>query len=110
MKLEVGMYVRTKRGQIGKIVTIGRDNIAIEFNRMWCDIVHKENVVKEPSFNVLDLIEEGDFVNEEMITKIKEDEDGKYLVTMNNNVIRNQRIESILTHEQMEQIAYKVGE
>ena len=44
-----------------------------------------------------------------MIVKIKEDKDGKYLVTMNNNVIRNQGIESILTKELMEQMAYKVG-
>lgn len=34
MKLEVGMYVRTKRGQIGKIITIG--NITLLLNLMAC--------------------------------------------------------------------------
>ena len=42
MKLEIGMYVRTKRGKIGQIVRINKDSVAIEFNKMWqdqkCDI------------------------------------------------------------------------
>ena len=94
--LSVGMYVRTINGKIWVIAS----QQAISGHRK--DIINA-------SFSIIDLIEEEDFVNEEMIVKIKEDKDGKYLVTMNNNVIRNQGIESILTKELMEQMAYKVG-
>ena len=124
MKLEVGMYVRTKYG-IRKVTNIGRDTgynkprvkvIALDdyISTNWkFDYIFytDEKVIKDikkASFNIIDLIEEDDFVNEQIITKIKEDEDGKYLVTMNNNVIRNQGIESILTKEQFEKTTYKV--
>ena len=116
MKLEVGMYVRTKDGIIAKVDYIDDDTIFFDKDlyRNYCDSIdflEKDNLerIVKASFSIIDLIEEEDFVNEEMIAKIKEDKDGKYLVTMNNNVIRNQGIESILTKEQMEQMAYKVG-
>ena len=46
----------------------------------------------------------------ELVTKIKEDKEGKYLVTACCSVIRNKNIKTIIIHEQMEQMAYKVGE
>lgn len=118
MKLELkeNMYVRTKDGIIAKVDYIDNDTIFFdkELYRTYgdsIDFLEKDNLerIVKASFSIIDLIEEEDFVNEEMIVKIKEDKDGKYLVTMNNNVIRNQGIESILTKEQMEQMAYKVG-
>lgn len=112
MKLEVEMYVRTKRGQIGKIVTIGRDDIAIEFNRMWCDIFHKENIVKS-SFDIIDLIEAGDYVNGEKIDYISISKDGKKRPLIRDNIYffdKYKSINSIVTKEQFKQITYKIGE
>lgn len=34
MNLKEEMYVRTKRGQLGKITTIGKYNIVVEVNEM----------------------------------------------------------------------------
>lgn len=120
MKLEVGMYVRTKRGQIGKIITIGRDNIAIEFNKMWQDIISMENVIKA-SFDIIDILEVGDYANGYKVTKIGGTYHGRkdraiYCDYQQNEktkkwiMIYDDEIKSIVTHEQMEQMAYKVGE
>lgn len=110
MKLEVGMYVRTKRGQIGKIITIGKDNVAIEFNKMWQDIILKENIIKA-SPDIIDLIEKGDYVNGVEVINI----DNEWITMSDMQVpilksIANGMIETIVTKEQMEQMAYKVGE
>lgn len=128
MNLEIGMYVRTKRGQIGKITTIGKDNIAIEFNGMWQDVVSKTNIAKEPSFNIIDLIEEGDYVNGGEVIEMYE-KGRKYgcstyvfkqktIEVANDDyetipmdcLFANDEIESIVTKEQFEQMAYKIGE
>lgn len=63
MKLEVGMYVRSKRGQLGKIISIGKYNFAVDFNWMSQDSIFIENIAKKLSFNIIDLIENGDYVN-----------------------------------------------
>lgn len=112
MKLEVGMYVRTKRGQIGKITTIGKDNIAIEFNEMWQDIILKENIIKA-SFDVIDLIEVGDYVNGSKVISIKTDENNiKWVYTNNENAYgyKNDEIRNIVTREQFEELSFKVGD
>lgn len=119
MKLEVGMYVRTKRGQIGKVITIGKDNVAIEFNRMWQDVILKTNIVKEPSFNIIDLIEVGDYVNGYKVSAIYNlngDEIVNITLIMEygyetiNTYFDDYFINSIVTKEQFEQMEYKVGE
>lgn len=123
MKLEVGSYIRTKSGQIGKIKTIGKDNIAIEFNRMWCDIVHKKNIVKESNFNIIDLIEEGDYINGLRVEKNKYGElytsyvyyggdIGKQCEVYTNwlKELKEGMIYNIVTKEQFEEIKYMVNE
>lgn len=112
MKLEVGMYVRTKRGQIGKIITIGKDNVAIEFNKMWQDIIHKENIIKA-SFNIIDLIEAGDYINGHRVIFVN---DTFTYASVNVEtsgeatceIIPKNNIKSIVTKEQFEQMSYKI--
>lgn len=108
MKLKEEMYVRTKRGQIGKITTIGKYNIAVEFNGMWQDIVSKTNIAKEPSFNIIDLIENGDYVNGYKVDFVQNNE-----IIFNHNHptklnIFAKDIKSIVTKEQFDNIAYKI--
>lgn len=108
MKLKEEMYVRIKRGQIGKITTIGKYNIAVEFNGMWQDIVSKTNIAKEPSFNIIDLIENGDYVNGYKVDFVQNNE-----IIFNHNLptklnIFAKDIKSIVTKEQFDNIAYKI--
>lgn len=76
--IEKGMYVRTKWGQIGKILSIDAsldvtdiDNPKTEMSIMVdthyyfedeYDSYFLEEIVGEPSFNIMDLIEKGDLV------------------------------------------------
>lgn len=131
MKLEdlkVGQYVRfkDKRGieYIRKIVEIPEDNryasLYLDKEANYSRGLSPKNIIKEPSFNVIDILEEGDYVNGYIVEEIKRgydgkiwidngtrgyDEGGEYIIWK-----RNEDIKSIVTHEQMEQMAYKVEE
>lgn len=128
MKLEVGMYVRTKYGfhKISRIVLEGTSN---EYYN--CDLKENENgghiwisVLKEEilkaSHNIIDLIEVGDYVNGKLVTKINQIfpiNQNKYIechCEMNGVSLTwcysNKEIKSIVTKEQFSQMQYKVGE
>ena len=117
MKLEVGMYVRTDNGLIGKIIGFKGDMIETDNKRLITyKSSHSECKIKE---KLIDLIEVGDYVNGSKVIDISiigkdkekwvwveqmEDTDNKYgddYVGYN-----NEQIKSIVTHKQMEQMAY----
>lgn len=125
MKLEVGMYVRTKWGDIRKIERIwnGTDfnvdktyyNYNIEEDTLGC--VLNEDIIKEPSFNIIDLIKAKDIIlgtdgKLYQCWKIYKD----YVFTYSKNkqgetiTLVDYQIDKVLTKEQMEQMAYKVGD
>ena len=95
MKLEIGMYVRTKNGKIWTI----KSQKAISGHRK--DIINA-------SYNIIDLIEVGDYVNgEKVVDKFN------YLLAFGdgqdeNWYIRDEEIKSIVTKEQFESISYKL--
>ncbi len=114
-KIEIGEYVRTKKGYIGKIIDIKKhEGMKDEYYLDCMKVVSKENIVKH-SKNITDLIETMD------ILKIREDNSIAYLglekdeITLSYqdiiNEIKNGKIEllEILTHEQFENNSYKVG-
>ena len=130
MKLEVGMYVRGKyyqyRGKIGKIIKNYNNDLEIAYK----DGILKTNVGSfiddnydingkqyKASFNIIDILEVGDYVNGFEILRIDKECD-LYPKTLKcqypNNIdyfnIFNEDIKSVITHEQMEQMAYRVGE
>lgn len=121
-EIKVGEYVRLARNQgINKIEEIEDDvyileyDIADEWGDLTCEIAKyklKDEVLKH-SFNIIDLIEEGDYVNGEIINGISE-EDGKRLVYhgaysfMDEVHFRNEDIKSIVTHEQFKSVEYEV--
>ena len=93
MKLEVGMYVRTINGKIW-IITSQK---AISG--------HRKDIIKA-SYNIIDLIEVGDYVNGYEVTS-----KDQFLGFGNHDwYMTNDEIKSIVTQEQMEQMAYKVGD
>ena len=116
--IEVGEYVRTRDGEIGKITSCYCRNEVIN---KWCftlDIERwKDNecdnsyIVGEPSYNIIDLIEVGDYVNGHRICRI-DNNITIWLETENQLYcgIYEKDIKTILTKEQYEANCYKVKE
>lgn len=132
MKLEVGMYVRGKyyqyRGKIGKIIKNYNNDLEIAYK----DGVLKTNVGNfiddnydingkqyKASYNIIDLIEAGDYINGQKVYYDEEldflyvqsfDLDGNFYQTSITKKSFIDNIKSIVTKEQFEQMSYKVGE
>ena len=109
MKLEVGMYVRTKYG-ISKI----DEDRRIEYGLMHpvVDILKKEVIIKA-SHNIIDLIEIGDYVNGCLVVKKYEKcgyAEQCIKLKGKSNYFYDIHVCSIVTKEQFESMSYKVGE
>lgn len=147
MKLEVGMYVRTENGVIEKVNRIcdghtadnvfvwlhpcrdGRIIIVDDFEEIkFRDLNSGCFVKKEPSFNIIDLLEIGDiitFKNDADVYKIigvpnekkackffylaKEFDGGTEDIIVGYEYMK-ESINSIVTKEEFERVQYKVGE
>lgn len=110
--LKVGEYVRTKNGKIDKV--INNNYYISEYLECEKGIVDKENILKHSS-NIIDLIEEGDIVNESLIAYRGKVASGKEKLLVGNYIINGMSLEvanikTILTHEQYERNCYKVKE
>ena len=111
-KIEVGEYVRTKFS-IGKVKSIGIDENLIYFKNYEClKCTHKKDIVKH-SKNIIDLIEEGDYVNGHKIIMDLEQSKKHYnskdnFVTAKGYTFEENEIKSIVTHEQFLSIEYKI--
>lgn len=130
LKIEEGMYVRTKKG-IAKIKSLDDlDNVA------WTDqkgiffgikrpsgMLHFEldddgYVIGIPSYNIIDLIEAGDYVNGNKVIRIEtssypEDKNVKIIVCCGDDdyyVYYNEDIKTILIKEQYENNCYRIDE
>lgn len=125
MKLEVGQFVRTKDGTIGKIIAIDlakprqekypnhpskrwwRDKILISCYKGW---ITTQNIIKA-SYNIIDILEKGDYVNGH---EVKSKQSGVKRIDIgeceNYVWLYEKDIKSVITHEQMEQMEYKVEE
>ena len=127
MKLEVGQFVRfkDKRGieYIRKIVEIPEDNryasLYLDKEANYSHGLSPKNVIKG-SFNIVNLIKAGDYINNSKVIKIEnvenypdlssvkiEKSDFRYGVY---ETIFEKDIKSVVTKEQFKQMAYKVGE
>ena len=104
-------YIRTYLGEIGRVIAIKEnpDRVVIDD----CGQIVLIADITKHSFNLIDLIEVGDYVNGNIVTD-------KYLFAGEKPVIETERndtnckclcekdIKSILTHEQFEANCYKV--
>lgn len=113
-KLEVGMYVRTDNGIIGKIYEqIGDMFTYKDSNRNYITYGLSHNEILKSSYNIIDLIERFDLVNGHLvICKMYENEKDIPTIVkcVGDYYFKEEDIKSIVTKEQMEQMAYKVGE
>lgn len=104
MKLEPNMYVRTLNG----IIKI--DKIQNDVMKDTKGYLHYGDFTKA-SHNIIDLIQVGDYVNGLLVTRICEDiETNEKYINLFGSVSEweEEDIKSVITHEQMEQMAYKV--
>lgn len=127
MDIKIGEFVRTAKGKFYKIKTINRYGIVIKYENKEDEIssdinyytesgleINKKDITKH-SFNLIDLIEVGDYVNgykvisvdknapENCIECIELDRNNAYEYQF----ISSKDIQSILTHEQFEANCYK---
>ena len=129
MKLEIGKFIRTPYG-IRKIVNITKDDgygkpkvRVIELDR-HLNTPYKfdyifytdENVIKKckTSYNIIDILEKGDYVNGYPIYEIVEYEnDTRAIVIADDNksiIWKKQNIKSVVTKEQFKNMEYRIGE
>ena len=119
MKLEVkeNMYVRTKDGIIDKILKLNKSYVKGVSQKDELYAYDIDNIVKA-SYNIIDILEVGDILVDDTNRKLE------ILLIDNELMVRNAgliydnnyylpiksiAIKSAITHEQMEQMKYKVG-
>lgn len=127
MKLEVGQFVRfkDKRGNeyIRKIVEIPEDNryasLYLDKDANYSKGLSIKNVIKA-SYNIIDILEVGDYVNGMEVTRIsgtRYDKNDLHCYCEHNGnenwqqvMIPVKNIKSIVTKEQFEEMSYKIKE
>ena len=117
MKLEVGQFVRLKSGYICKIININdfrepNMKYGVEASYLKDIMFIGDDDILKASHNIIDLIKVGDYINGSWVNEIV---DGKPIHEDYNDPFysfgwENDDIKSVITHEQIEQMAYKVGE
>ena len=112
MKLELkeNMYVRTKGGIIDKILKLNKSYVKGVSQKDELYAYDIDNIVKA-SYNIIEILGKGDYVNGHRVEEIDfENEeiftDSEYYC----GIVEFCNIKSVITHEQMEQMAYKVGD
>ena len=126
MKLETGKWCRTKKGTIFKIIGGNVDMWEIDIDYSYLSKCENEDynsyaynknnslfeeLVVKASYNIIDILEVGDYVNGHRVEEIDFDDeeiftDSEYYC----GIVEFCNIKSVITHEQMEQMVYKVGE
>lgn len=127
MKLEVGQFVRTNYGKIDKILELNKSYVKGVSQKDELYAYDIDNIVKA-SYNIIDILEVGDYANGYYVSKIWEKDEITHYVNEapikrkereiviqapnygGIEILKNKNIKSVITHEQMEQMAYKVGE
>ena len=119
MELKEGMYVRTKDGYIDKVIIDYKgycNNPNCNCKHVSCekDYYDEEKIIKT-SYNLIDLIEEGDYVNGDLVTFIssnpQKNQKGKHRIILNDSYSlfgKYENIKSIVTKEQFESQKYIV--
>lgn len=120
--IQVGEYCRTKQGKIAKLIKKGIDSNIKEsymtfndyiigyygsgYKRIYEDDFDK---ITKHSFNIIDLIEEGDYVNGLKVADVNEG-GVSYFDEVEGQYYDIGEIKSIVTKERFEEVEYKVNE
>ena len=111
MKLEAGMYARTKIG----IFQITNDKTYIENKKEYIGVNGRYtaieiDLIQKASHSIIDLIQVGDYVNGLKVYEVRNDIKGFGVVVFSDCSIHECQIKSIVTKEQFEQMEYIVEE
>lgn len=124
MKLEVGMYIRTKEGIIVRIKEIdNNERLYLNQKSIYTDdykhhLIIDYEVIKA-SYNIIDILEVGDYVNGKKIVDVGCLTNGPrkgtkvidyYITPSAVCYLENEDIKSIVTKEQFEYMEYRIGE
>ena len=128
MKLEVGQFARLKSGYICKIININdfrepNMKYGVEANYLKDVMFIGDDDIVKASYNIIDILEENDYVNGLRVEKNKYGELYTSYVYYGGDIgkqcevyttwlkeLEEDMIYSILTHEQFSQMEYKVGD
>ena len=114
MKIEEGMYVRTKNGIIFKYYPCRNNEYDEEINiySEWDDDGRNYDcyTIANASYNIIDLIEVGDYVNGLPVVHNAKNNGGNIVIVVNGDAYNEEEIKSILTKKQYENNCYKVEE
>ena len=115
MKLEVGQFVRTKDGIIDKVIIDYNGHCAspnCECKHISCaKNYYDEDKIVKASYNIIDILEVGDYVNGYKITDIDCYEYETELFYDTGDFINSfveEQIKSIVTKEQFESMEYSL--
>ena len=113
-KLEVGMYVRSKSGIISKFKRYITDEKRVCETDVFVRLA-VERIVKA-SYNIINLIEVGDYVNGERIISIilidicgNEVLDNQHIFYKDGEIFEKD-IKTVVTKEQFESMSYRIGD
>lgn len=113
MELKEGMYVRTLDG-ISKVVEVRDSNTVSRFVNEDRNIYFMNEIIGTPSFDIIDLVQKGDYVNGYYVTTGNQNVGSIYIAEIDGLGLKkklyNKDIQSIVTKEQFEEISYKIGE
>ena len=113
MKLKEGMYIRYL-GNIAKIIAVLIDGNSSSLNRVYVD---NETVffseIEKASFDLIDLIEVGDYVNGKEVSDVMKNNDGDVTDIAYTEEVEGQSyslmpIKKIVTKEQFNSMQYEV--
>ena len=88
MKLELkeNMYVRTNDGYINKIKKVNQFNVLVYGRDLFGEELNiPNNEITKASYNIIDILEVGDYVNGLKITSIDKTFEGNVLVGLGKN-------------------------
>lgn len=118
MEIKVGDYVRTKEGKIAQCIshedkTYNFDRyIDIYYDDEYIDYVYDEELEEWKEYfnvkvftNIIDLIEIGDYVNGKLVFDINGTLFAQELGALEDIIIK-----SVVTHEQIESMEYRIGD
>lgn len=110
MNIEIGEYIRTKLGTIGKAIEKYEKYCVISNTRGEIDVPY-ENITKH-SKNIIDLIEVGDYVNGHLVIDVDNINTGTmrevYCEDDKDFGIWNENIETIVTKGQFSNMEYRL--
>ena len=115
--IEVNEYVRTKEGEIHKVIKIIEDNGNWDYYCCGNNVGYFAMDIANHSKHLIDLIEVGDFVNGYRVISVDYDVTNDTTecieLDLNSNYQYNfisiRQIQTILTHQQFDANCYKVG-